>query len=52
MPKISVEEIRNVSKAALIQHGALDWISEVTKPDDLPTLINLSAVEFVLITFL
>ena len=28
MPQISVEEIHNVSKAALIQHGALDWISE------------------------
>ena len=28
MPKISVEEIRNISKVALIQHGALDWISK------------------------
>ena len=28
MPKISVEEIRNISKTALIEHGALDWISE------------------------
>ena len=28
MPQISVEEIHKVSKAALIQHGALDWISE------------------------
>ncbi len=28
MPKISVKEIRNISKAALMQHGALDWISE------------------------
>ena len=28
MPKISVKEIRNISKTALMQHGALDWISE------------------------
>ena len=28
MPKISVKEIRNVAKTALLQHGALDWISE------------------------
>ena len=28
MPKISVKEIRNISKTALVQHGALDWISE------------------------
>ncbi len=28
MPKISVKEIRNISKAALMQHGALAWISE------------------------
>ncbi len=28
MPKINVEEIRNISKTALIQHSALDWISE------------------------
>ncbi len=27
MPKVSVEEIRNISKTALVQHGALDWIS-------------------------
>ena len=27
MPKISVKEIRNISKTALMQHGALDWIS-------------------------
>ena len=28
MPKISVNEIRNISKTALVQHGALDWVSE------------------------
>ena len=28
MPKISVKEIRNISKTALMQHGALDWIAE------------------------
>ena len=28
MPKISVKEIRTVAKTALVQHGALDWISE------------------------
>ena len=28
MPKISIEEIRNISKTALLNHGALDWISE------------------------
>ena len=28
MPKISVKEIRNISKTALVQHGALDWISQ------------------------
>ena len=28
MPKISVKEIRKVAKTALVQHGALDWISE------------------------
>ena len=28
MPKISVKEIRNVAKTALLQHGALDWVSE------------------------
>jgi (2R)-3-sulfolactate dehydrogenase (NADP+) len=28
MPRISVKEIRNISKSALVQHGALDWISE------------------------
>ena len=28
MPKISVEKIRNISKSALVQHGALDRISQ------------------------
>ena len=28
MPKTSVKEIRKVAKTALVQHGALDWISE------------------------
>ena len=28
MPKISVKEIRNISETALVQHGALDWISQ------------------------
>ena len=28
MLKISVNEIRNISKTALMQHGALEWISE------------------------
>ena len=28
MPKINVKEIRSISKIALMQHGALDWISE------------------------
>lgn len=28
MPKISINEIRNISKTALVQHGALDWVSE------------------------
>ena len=28
MPKISVKEIRKISKTALVQHGALDWISQ------------------------
>ena len=28
MPKIGVKEIHNIAKTALIQHGALDWISE------------------------
>ena len=28
MPKISVKEIRNISKTAMVQHGALDWISQ------------------------
>ena len=28
MPKISVKDIRNISKTALVRHGALDWISE------------------------
>ena len=28
MPKISVKEICNISKTALVQHGALDWISQ------------------------
>ena len=28
MPKISVKEIRNISKTALMQHGAIDWVSE------------------------
>ena len=28
MPKISVEEICNISKTALVRHGALDWISQ------------------------
>ena len=28
MPKISVKEIRNISKTAMVQHGALDWVSQ------------------------
>jgi (2R)-3-sulfolactate dehydrogenase (NADP+) len=28
MPRISVNDIHNISKTALVQHGALDWISE------------------------
>jgi len=28
MPRISVNDIHNISKIALVQHGALDWISE------------------------
>ena len=28
MPRISVNDIYNISKTALVQHGALDWISE------------------------
>ena len=28
MPKISVKEIRNISNTALLQHGALDWVSQ------------------------
>ena len=27
MPNVAIEEIRNISKIALIQHGALDWVS-------------------------
>ena len=27
MPKITVKEIYNISKTALSQHGALDWIA-------------------------
>ena len=28
MPRISVNDIHDISKTALVQHGALDWISE------------------------
>ena len=28
MPRISVNDIHNISKTALVQHGALDWVSE------------------------
>ena len=28
MPKISINEVHDVAKTALMQHGALDWISE------------------------
>ena len=28
MPKISIKEIHDIAKTALMQHGALDWISE------------------------
>ena len=28
MPNVAIEEIRNISKIALFQHGALDWVSE------------------------
>jgi (2R)-3-sulfolactate dehydrogenase (NADP+) len=28
MPRINVNDIHNISKTALVQHGALDWISE------------------------
>ena len=27
MPNVAIEEIRNISKIALFQHGALDWVS-------------------------
>ena len=28
MPNITVKEIFNISKTALSQHGALDWVAE------------------------
>ena len=28
MPKISIKEVHDIAKTALMQHGALDWISE------------------------
>ena len=28
MPKISIKEIHDIAKTALMQHGALDWMSQ------------------------